>query len=74
MASYVSVGDRVRIKKGSLVYEGVVLPKSEFSSDKILVIKLDNGYNVGVDVSDAEVEVVRKGVVRFHEQELSRSV
>lgn len=74
MASHVSVGDRVRIKKGSLVYEGVVLPKSEFSSDKILVIKLDNGYNVGVDVSDAEVEVVRKGVVRFHEQELSRSV
>lgn len=74
MTLRVNVGDRVRIKKGSLVYEGVVLPKSEFSSDNILVVKLDNGYNVGVDVSDAEVEVVREGVVRFHEAGLSSSV
>ncbi|MEO3993261.1 MAG: Glu-tRNA(Gln) amidotransferase subunit GatD [Desulfurococcaceae archaeon TW002] len=74
MASRVSVGDRVRIKKGSLVYEGVVLPKSEFSSDKILVIKLDNGYNIGVDVSDAEIEVLSEGVVRFHEPGLSSSI
>lgn len=74
MTLRVSVGDRVRIKKGSLVYEGVVLPKSEFGSNGVLVVKLDNGYNVGIDVSNADVEVVREGAVRFHEAGLSSSV
>ncbi|MGC8975177.1 MAG: Glu-tRNA(Gln) amidotransferase subunit GatD [Thermoprotei archaeon] len=74
MTSRINVGDRIRIKKGPLVYEGVVLPKSEFSSDKVVVIKLDNGYNIGVDVSDAEVEVVGERVARFQEPGLSHSV
>jgi len=74
LISGVRVGDRVRIRKGPLIYEGVVLPKSEFSSENVLVIKLDNGYNVGIDVSGAEVEVIEENVVGFHESGLSRSV
>ncbi|MEM0014785.1 MAG: Glu-tRNA(Gln) amidotransferase subunit GatD [Zestosphaera sp.] len=74
MDSQINVGDRVRIKKGSIVYEGVVLPKSEFSSTNILVVKLDNGYNVGVDVSGAEIEVLESGVIKFREAEPSRSL
>ncbi len=74
MVSQVNVGDRVRVRKGSVVYEGIVLPKNEFSSDDILVLKLDNGYNVGVDVSNAEVEVIEEGTIEFRDVALSRSL
>lgn len=74
MDSQINVGDRVRIKKKSVVYEGIVLPRSEFSSSNILAIKLDNGYNVGVDVRDAEVEVLESNVIKFPDTGLSRDL
>jgi glutamyl-tRNA(Gln) amidotransferase subunit D len=51
-------GDRVRVKAGQ-TYEGVLLPSS--TPDQ-LVVKLDSGYNVGIDRADAAVEVLESGV------------
>ncbi|MCS7099601.1 MAG: Glu-tRNA(Gln) amidotransferase subunit GatD, partial [Sulfolobales archaeon] len=52
-------GDLVRVvKRGGLVIEGVVLPSTEFTSENHLVIKLSSGYNVGVSLEDAVVEVL----------------
>jgi glutamyl-tRNA(Gln) amidotransferase subunit D len=48
-------GDRVQVKKGSAVYEGVVMP----SAGGTIVIKLDNGYNVGLS-PDAEISLIEK--------------
>ena len=42
------VHDRVRIVSDSMTYEGILLPKHNFSGDEIIVLKLDNGYNIGV--------------------------
>jgi len=50
-----NAGDRVRVERGGQTYEGVLLPST---TDDHLVVKLDGGYNVGVDRDGAEVDVL----------------
>ncbi|MFH0835758.1 MAG: asparaginase domain-containing protein, partial [Candidatus Micrarchaeota archaeon] len=45
-------GDRVRVEKAGVVFEGVVLPKASEGSADALLLKLDSGYNVGVTIDD----------------------
>jgi len=52
-------GDRVRVERDGQTHEGVVLPSS--TPDQ-LVVKLDSGYNVGIDREGATVEVLESGV------------
>jgi glutamyl-tRNA(Gln) amidotransferase subunit D len=52
-------GDRVRAERDGQTFEGVVLPSS--SRDR-LVVKLDSGYNVGIDRDTADVEVLESEV------------
>ena len=54
------VHDRVRIEAKGLIYEGLILPKNNFSKDDIIVIKLDNGYNLGVSVENAKLTILAK--------------
>jgi glutamyl-tRNA(Gln) amidotransferase subunit D len=51
----VSVGDNIRITKIGKVYEGVLFPRSEYADDKHIVIKLRNGYNIGIECTDDTV-------------------
>jgi glutamyl-tRNA(Gln) amidotransferase subunit D len=56
------VGDLIRITKGSQVYEGILIPRSEYGDDKHIVIKLQSGYNIGVRLTpDAKVEKIGRG-------------
>ncbi|AXR79403.1 Glu-tRNA(Gln) amidotransferase subunit GatD [Natrarchaeobaculum sulfurireducens] len=52
-------GDRVRVDRDDRTYEGVLLPSS---SDEHLVVKLEGGYNVGVDRAEADVDVLAEDV------------
>ncbi|GAB3418936.1 Glu-tRNA(Gln) amidotransferase subunit GatD [Haloparvum alkalitolerans] len=52
-------GDRVRVERADVTNEGVLMPSS--TSDH-LVVKLDGGYNVGIDREAADVEVLESGV------------
>ena len=54
------VHDRVKIEAKELIYEGLILPKNNFSKEDILVIKLDNGYNLGVSVEGAKLTIIAK--------------
>ncbi|RLE57689.1 MAG: Glu-tRNA(Gln) amidotransferase GatDE subunit D [Thermoprotei archaeon] len=58
------VFDKVRVHlKSGQVLEGLVLPRPEYGSLDCLVIKLDNGYNVGIHINNIErIELVAKGV------------
>lgn len=61
------VYDRVRIVKGSITYEGFLMP-STTGSDRYVVLKLDNGYNIGLALTeDTRIELVEKGVKRTPE-------
>jgi len=48
----IGVWSLVRIKKGNAIYQGVVLPRSEHTSENYLVIKVDTGYNIGIYLTD----------------------
>jgi glutamyl-tRNA(Gln) amidotransferase subunit D len=54
------LGDRVSVKRGGMSYEGTIMPSRR--SDYI-VIKLDNGYNVGLKSGESEVELLEKGLI-----------
>ena len=54
-----NAGDRVRVDRDGTTYEGVLLPST--TADH-LVVKLEGGYNVGVDRADADVKVLESGV------------
>ncbi|MBC7115213.1 MAG: glutamyl-tRNA(Gln) amidotransferase subunit [Archaeoglobi archaeon] len=49
-------GDRVRVRKNGRFFEGILMP----SRDEFIVIKLDNGYNIGISPEGAEIEVVEE--------------
>jgi len=50
----VVVGDLVRIIRGAETYEGILMPRYELADEKHVVLKLRNGYNIGIDVEGIE--------------------
>jgi len=56
-----TAGDTVEVTARRELYLGVVMPHHSFSGDDILTLKLENGYNVGIEVRDiSAVHLVRK--------------
>lgn len=49
-----SVGDIIVVKAKGAEFKGSLLPRYEHADDKHIVLKLDNGYNVGIEVSNIE--------------------
>ncbi|MBM3896917.1 MAG: Glu-tRNA(Gln) amidotransferase subunit GatD [Thaumarchaeota archaeon] len=49
-----SVGDIILVKAKGAEFKGSLLPRYEHADDKHIVLKLDNGYNVGIEVSNVE--------------------
>lgn len=52
------IGDRIKVQRGNITYKGTLMP----SRDDSIVLKLDNGYNIGIK-KDAKtfVELIEKG-------------
>lgn len=57
----ISIGDKVKITKDDIYYEGMVLDRAEDADEFHVVLKLNNGYNVGLDIGDAKIELLEKG-------------
>jgi len=53
--------DRIRVKKEGDVYEGILIPRPEILDDEHIIIKLDSGYNIGISLEGAEIELISKG-------------
>ena len=65
----VKVGDSVKIT-ADLTYSGILMPRYESSDDKHLVIKLGNGYNVGINVNEIQnIEIVSSSEVKSEQSE-----
>jgi len=45
----ISNGDKVEVKTQNRIYKGIYLPRSELMDDNYIVIKLENGYNIGIE-------------------------
>ena len=61
-----SPGDRVRVERADVTDEGVLMPSSD---EDHLVLKLEGGYNVGVDRADASVEVLERAARSVGDEE-----
>jgi len=55
------IGDIIRVIKNGETYEGILIPRSEYSDGKHIVIKLKSGYNIGIRVTPT-TEIKRVGV------------
>jgi len=60
-SSGLSIGDLIKIEKNGTSYFGILLDRAEDPDEKHIVIKLNSGYNVGIDVNGAKAELVEKG-------------
>lgn len=58
---------KVRITKGNATYEGVLLPRSQHTSDHYVTLKVDIGYNLGVRVDDS-TKIEETGYKKGHYQ------
>ncbi len=52
--------DRIRVLKNGYAYEGILIPRPEILDDEHLIIKLDNGYNIGINIEGARIELISK--------------
>ncbi|MWG35087.1 Glu-tRNA(Gln) amidotransferase subunit GatD [Halomarina oriensis] len=68
-------GDRVRVERAAAAaegaddaptYEGILLPSTTATE---VVVKLDGGYNVGIDREGSDVDVLEEGVFEVGESE-----
>ena len=58
----IRVYDRVAIFKNNSRIEGILMPKPELSGEDIVILKLDNGYNVGLSVNNPkQISLVARG-------------
>lgn len=56
------IGDLIRVTKNNQVYEGILIPRSEYGDQKHMVVKLNTGYNIGIRVTpDTKIEKVGEG-------------
>lgn len=49
-------GERVVVEKTGRSLEGVLMPRTELGDEEHVVIKLDNGYNIGISVRGASIK------------------
>jgi glutamyl-tRNA(Gln) amidotransferase subunit D len=47
----ISISDKVKIRSQKGEFEGRLMPRPEIGDNSILVVKLDNGYNIGIKFS-----------------------
>ncbi|MDR3223792.1 MAG: Glu-tRNA(Gln) amidotransferase subunit GatD [Methanobrevibacter sp.] len=57
----VSIGDLISLSKKNISYKGILLDRSEDGDSEHIVLKLDNGYNIGVEIDNCEIELIEKG-------------
>lgn len=50
----ISIGDRISVESKGKSFEGMLMPQTGAGDPSKLVIKLDSGYNVGLEVSDVK--------------------
>ena len=59
--SDISVGDTVKVSKDNVTHEGMLLEKPDYTNENTIIIKLNSGYNIGIDVKDSKIEKISEG-------------
>jgi glutamyl-tRNA(Gln) amidotransferase subunit D len=54
----IKVGDRIRVVKEDRSFEGLLMPRSELGDERHIVLKLDSGYNIGIEITGSAIEKI----------------
>ncbi len=58
-----SIGDLIEIVTPKMKYEGNLMPRYEYADDLHIVIKLSNGYNIGINIRNIQsIKRVSEGI------------
>ncbi len=58
----VQEGDKITVRVNGKEHSGLLLPRIETGDPNCLVLKLDNGYNVGIEFDkEMEIELIERG-------------
>ena len=58
----IEVGNRIRVIRGKEVFEGLLMPRIELGDKSTLILKLDNGYNIGIKFNKkTKIEKIGRG-------------
>ena len=70
----IELGDRVKVFTGDNVFHGLLMPRPYSGDSDIVVIKLDNGYNLGVRADSIELEAKHEKTPpeKHHEEKLKK--
>ncbi len=57
--------EKLKIEEGDLIkvndIEGILMPNTEFSNPNVIILKLKNGYNIGIEFNDqTKIELIEK--------------
>ncbi len=59
----IEIGDTITVTRGSKKFSGKLMPRNELADDEHLVLKLSNGYNIGIRIDrDTQVRLLDKGI------------
>lgn len=58
----VRIGDVIQICKDQEKFVGLLIPRSEFADDEHIILKMSNGYNLGITIEkDTKIKKIRSG-------------
>jgi len=67
----IEVGDWIEVKKGKETFKGILMPKTKLSHPSTLILKLENGYNIGVEVDEkTQIKLLKKGKIGIRKEEV----
>ncbi len=69
----IKVGDKILVTKDKLEYEGILMPRIKLGDRSTLVLKLNNGYNIGLKFDkNVKIKLVEKGKpIKFKSSEIA---
>ncbi len=50
--SKIEIGDQIKVNNKGKALEGILMPRPELGDNNIVVIKLSNGYNIGIKIEE----------------------
>ncbi len=59
----IEVGDRIAVVREGERIEGILMPSHEFSNENCIVLKLDSGYNLGIEL-DKRTKLIKLASAR----------
>lgn len=57
-----SIGDELKVRVLKGIFQGILMPRSELGDEQHIVLKLKNGYNIGVRIdANSKLEIIGRG-------------